>query len=485
MGQGGYITLINATPYEWKLTHHHSYQMNDWNFPVSIASGKSSRIYVEWCEGIFKHIYDDGGEANYTLGDTGLNFQVQARTGTSQPNQYGFDLRVDLLNMAARTTPAPVPPQSSIVDLGWNHDGNVNFTLLGAQNSLSEGAEVKLSTPGRFLTKEEQNKLMSHVKENNLLVGQSHDNYHTELQNTSNKLFKDENLLVPSHNAINNSSLKDSNANYWLRRWMWQYQPSLKNLTIEEMALPGTHDSGTYDMKSVVSRPWTQTQNLNLEEQLQAGARVLDLRIGIQPDEQGDNKFILVHDTWRTEVTLSNALDQVISFSNAESTEIVLLDFHRFVELETASPSDYTEMINIVKSKLSGMLIPPSQSNTKLDDIWKQKERIIVAWNRDGKDSSFWDGVDQGWFNKSSESELYTAIGDELKKSHSGLWSICAILTASAFDPIHSLSPELSQWFSPAGEWSKEVNIVSCDFINKTQLAQSLITANVIKAYSK
>lgn len=92
MGQGGFMTLTNATPYEWKRTYLHSYQMNNWNFPLSIASGSSSRVYVEWCEGFFKTISDDGGEANYTLGSTGLNFQVQARW------RNGFDLRVDLLN---------------------------------------------------------------------------------------------------------------------------------------------------------------------------------------------------------------------------------------------------------------------------------------------------------------------------------------------------------------------------------------------------
>jgi hypothetical protein len=37
-------------------------------------------------------------------------------------------------------------------------------------------------------------------------------------------------------------------------------------------------------------------------------------------------------------------------------------------------------------------------------------------------------------------------------------------------------------WFTPNGDWAFRANIVSCDFIDQTQLSQSLITASVIKA---
>jgi hypothetical protein len=40
MGQGGYLSLINATPFSWHKIYEHSYQMNSWDFPDVINPGE-------------------------------------------------------------------------------------------------------------------------------------------------------------------------------------------------------------------------------------------------------------------------------------------------------------------------------------------------------------------------------------------------------------------------------------------------------------
>ena len=40
MGEGGYLSLINATPYTWHNLYQHSYQLNAWKFPDTINPGK-------------------------------------------------------------------------------------------------------------------------------------------------------------------------------------------------------------------------------------------------------------------------------------------------------------------------------------------------------------------------------------------------------------------------------------------------------------
>ena len=52
MGMGGYLALINATPYEWTLTDISSSQMNGWDsaFPASIPPTTAARMYVEFEE---------------------------------------------------------------------------------------------------------------------------------------------------------------------------------------------------------------------------------------------------------------------------------------------------------------------------------------------------------------------------------------------------------------------------------------------------
>ncbi|HEY7767962.1 MAG TPA: hypothetical protein VIB55_07250, partial [Longimicrobium sp.] len=126
MGQGGKITLVNGTPYNWRNTYHHSYQMNSWTFPDTIAAGTTASVYVEWSQGFFEHSGDDAGEVTYTLGPSGANFQVQARAGN------GFDLRVVLTDIATTGN-----PKGSTIDLGWQHDGNVTFILAGTEGSYT------------------------------------------------------------------------------------------------------------------------------------------------------------------------------------------------------------------------------------------------------------------------------------------------------------------------------------------------------------
>lgn len=120
MGQGGKITLVNGTKYDWVRSYQHSYQMNSWNFPDKILSGKTATVYVEWDQGVFKTESDDGGEATYTLNGINQSFQIQARATN------GFNLQVALTGIATSGN-----PQGSTINLGWSHDGVVVFILSG------------------------------------------------------------------------------------------------------------------------------------------------------------------------------------------------------------------------------------------------------------------------------------------------------------------------------------------------------------------
>ena len=66
---------------------------------------------------------------------------------------------------------------------------------------------------------------------------------------------------------------------------------------------------------------------MSLLQQLQYGVRALDLRHGIGQESPGNYK--LVHNVFGTKLTLSEALQEVISFIDATvEKEIVILDFH-------------------------------------------------------------------------------------------------------------------------------------------------------------
>lgn len=129
MGQGGSVVIINATKYDWKRVNQHSYQMNSWNFPTTIAAGSKVSVYVEWDENIFHNHHDDGGEAEFQLeGTGGLSFEFQARW----PEGGDRQIRVYFKNLST-----PNNPKGSTISLGWAHDGRMNFVISGDVNYLN------------------------------------------------------------------------------------------------------------------------------------------------------------------------------------------------------------------------------------------------------------------------------------------------------------------------------------------------------------
>ncbi|KAF9459494.1 PLC-like phosphodiesterase [Collybia nuda] len=125
MGQGGYINLINGSPYAWQQTYKHSYQMNAWGFPSTVASGKVQTVYVEWDEA--HTTKDDAGEVTYTISNpTSSSFQIQARATS------GFMLQNWFSNLMTQNNAV-----GSTLKFGWKHDGYVNFILSGSENDFS------------------------------------------------------------------------------------------------------------------------------------------------------------------------------------------------------------------------------------------------------------------------------------------------------------------------------------------------------------
>lgn len=115
MGYGGYLTLLNGSPYEWVLTGQHSYQMDTWKWPT-IPAGKASKVFVEFAT--LGHTRDDAGEAYYSIKGTPNTFQVVAR----KPSEY--KLTIDLDGLSTRTS-----PRGSKVELGFRHNAAVNWIL--------------------------------------------------------------------------------------------------------------------------------------------------------------------------------------------------------------------------------------------------------------------------------------------------------------------------------------------------------------------
>src|SRR5271166_5664767 len=121
--------------------------------------------------------------------------------------------------------------------------------------------------------------------------------------------------------------------------WMADMMQQIGDVPLCWVALPGTHDSGTYGMttqsaldpynegararvvaavdrvaqqRGIGARPlllgWSQAQDLSISDQLQAGIRYLDLRVSLV-----DSTFVLGHVLVCG--SLDDALHQVLAFT--------------------------------------------------------------------------------------------------------------------------------------------------------------------------
>ena len=422
---GGYLWIINASSRHFKMTNLQNYKMVTWNFS-DIPPQTMKRFYIEYGTDIYQ-----SGNVTFQLDGEDEEFEIQI-CWPYNDSQCGVRVNWKTLDIIKYE----VFPPFLQSQLGWIPNGYLSILV------LEKG-----------------------------------------LKTTVNTVEPDTSSIVNQTDAM---SLPKT---FFDDQWMNLYSNTLGILTLTEMTLPGTHDSGTYHLLNDFAKPWTETQDISLNAQLKRGIRVLDLRIG--QNKPGD--YLIVHDVFRTNYTLKEALKEVTDFIDSTSKEIVVLDFHRFVNLGEGI-FDYDQLKSQIKIYLSGYYLHVSQGKDKrLKDIWAsvEKNRIVVAWNNNNSDSYMWPGVAQSWYQDANTiNELYDDIKKDMSDFHSGMWATCSFIVSSSVNTPRiiaaKLCPTITQWYYGGSKWCEKANIISVDFFSEyTNIIQASIISSLMKAGAK
>ena len=427
---GGYLWIINATSHPLKVAKIHQYQMNSWNFD-DIPSQKQQRFYIEFSQA---DASDDAGEVTFQLEDTSSSFQLQVHKEGECGFEVCWDVNVDSYDVFPPVQPGGVPSK-----LGWIHKGTLALLVL-----------EKGVTP------------------------------------TFPMCFPGEDSIVP---AVARNFKPPS-----CRLWMEKYSSLLGKLTLTEMTLPGTHDSGTYRPKCKIGTRWIKCQSFSLAQQLQCGVRVLDLRIG----QKSPGNYIICHHIWETSYSLVEALKEVTEFIDQSSKDIVVLDFHNFEKMCCAKIGcesyDFDQLKQQISSALNGYCVPPTCAGETLEKIWcrgSPQQRIVVAWNENNPDDYMWPGVNQRWYSEAScPCELYQCIKDDMQNPPGGLWASCSFMESGARStPIINakrIDPTITNWYFGCSTFCKAANIISVDFFEEhSNVVQAAVISNLLKAGRK
>lgn len=288
---------------------------------------------------------------------------------------------------------------------------------------------------------------------------------------------------------MSNTALEHYEPSQWMASTL-----DMDSLALGDLILPGAHNSGV-DRKATYAAPglahWTACQNNSFYEQLQNGARALDVRVEYDVDSRGVGTFWFQHNGVRSSRSMENLIMQLMRFLQENPDEFVLLDFHKLEPANTAF--DYQEFNRFLLAHLGPRIIPSSNRHLSLGQLKQANavQRVWVAAER------HW-ALDRDWFvpkvehqwsgiGDTSVDELQAHITRVMKSPPSGSmpWSLSATSYSIALGPV-DIKEHLDRWFDvEAGHWVHGCSVINADFFEKSRLVYNCRAANIRKAQQR
>lgn len=219
----------------------------------------------------------------------------------------------------------------------------------------------------------------------------------------NNKLFSAIVLAMASH-----QTLADMAGDYDTKNWVHQVYQHRAETTLRQMVIPGTHDSGTYNISASsdvapdgnaifniakeAAAEWGKTQSYNMQTMLEKGIRHFDLRI-----KKHKGEFVIVHGLVGMKVR--DVLQQVQSFADSHPKEPIIL--------EVAKTPDAADMPALLD--MFDQYVGQRKPDNSIKPAYMTLNQIWANDNQDGKNNN----VLVIWASSSSEGKLRGYYGAE------------------------------------------------------------------------
>lgn len=293
-------------------------------------------------------------------------------------------------------------------------------------------------------------------------------------------------------------------------KWMEILASRIGTRPLNEVRIPGTHDSGTSSITSTspwapdsewwqtfnrgTVAAWSRTQSRGIGNQLLDGIRYFDFRIAPSANGQG---YSLIHALQGDDIQAS--LNAIRDFLRNSTKEIIILDFNTFLNMQ---PADHNALVTIINNILGTYIIHPSVGVTiTLNTLWASSQRIIVAYaddtTVDNNPQTLWrrqnaatSTVSSPWPDTDDIQTLHNTLTNNLaNRTFAMFFVLQSILTPGAIQILwtnNSLeqwatqvtNPEVANWV--VNEWNlQRPNIIMCDFYEVNDIAGRVINLNL------
>lgn len=217
--------------------------------------------------------------------------------------------------------------------------------------------------------------------------------------------------------------------------WMSKLNDMYKDVPLYKLGLPGTHDSGTYELftdeiynvndfsgiaptiAGPIIRAMAVTQNADIYTQLMEGNRYIDLRFA--RDNKG--RIRIVHTVFGLEAQA--IFEQIRKFLSTHPTEVVVIDIQNINNLNS---NDENLLKNIIKQQIGEFLAPRDSFCTMstLNNFYAANKNGILMYansNFVNDEPLYWyrnnSTIQNPWYNTNNIDYL-------LQKNNEGLLSL-------------------------------------------------------------
>lgn len=273
------------------------------------------------------------------------------------------------------------------------------------------------------------------------------------------------------------------------QNWMGNL-PELGRLRIDQLVLPGSHDSGMDKNADNVIPPQEVTQDVSCIDQIRGGIRVLDLRVRASREYTPDSpyRYKLYHLNTSGRTVLGDVVLELNRFYEdpANEREIIILDFHQF---DNFSAQEHKWMLAMLEKHLGPRIIPYDLHSLTLDQLWNDHpgQTVVIAYNHSAG-GDHWNGVEQVWIgeNTPSTEELKAFMDDKAQryKPEGLLRSIqCAKYNKVVFTP-DDFSDKIDEWFDSQDldSYIQGFYIINTDWSLRSRIVDNCIHACQLRA---
>uniref|UniRef100_UPI0037E75ABA PI-PLC X domain-containing protein 1-like isoform X1 n=2 Tax=Semicossyphus pulcher TaxID=241346 RepID=UPI0037E75ABA len=292
--------------------------------------------------------------------------------------------------------------------------------------------------------------------------------------------------------------------------WMSQLPPELHNISLFQLAIPGSHDSMSYDLdiSSSIIEPdrlkrfskiycarkivckWSVTQEETITKQLEAGARYFDLRIARKPNDTHPTRLYFYHGLY-TRTDVETVLKVINEWAERHPKEILILALSHFKEMDG---NLHVHLINFIKTLFGAKLFLKTEIPT-LKRCWDKGRNIIVSYDYPANHHiEFWKKIKYFYGNSMDPTKVESELRQVLEKSRpSYCFFVCGLnltlpddvrilryiirLCDNLANVIQRSLPRLLQWMKyQAGK--TPVNIVASDLVTRDDFVQMVVKLN-------